>query len=58
MFVCFLIFASVGSFALDLNNPQNTQPAGIAMIVMASLFILGFATVRSPTALLRPLFTL
>lgn len=48
MFVCFLIFASVGSFALDIETPQNTRSAGIAMIVMASLFILGFATTWGP----------
>ncbi|EEU38114.1 uncharacterized protein NECHADRAFT_71510 [Fusarium vanettenii 77-13-4] len=48
MFICFLIFASVGHFALDRTTPQNTQSAGIAMIVMACLFILGFATTWGP----------
>ncbi|KAI6780694.1 Hexose transporter-like protein [Emericellopsis cladophorae] len=48
MFVCFMIFASVGHFSLDLKNPQNTPSAGIALIVFASLFILGFATTWGP----------
>ncbi|UPK94625.1 hypothetical protein LCI18_005560 [Fusarium solani-melongenae] len=48
MFISFLIFASVGHFALDRTTPQNTQSAGIAMIVMACLFILGFATTWGP----------
>ncbi|KAH6686649.1 general substrate transporter [Plectosphaerella plurivora] len=48
MFVCFIAFASVGSFSLDQENPQNTRSSGIAMIVMACLFILGFATTWGP----------
>lgn len=48
MFVCFMVFASVGSFSLDQENPQSTKGAGIAMIVMACLFILGFATTWGP----------
>lgn len=48
MFVCFLIFASVGHFALDRTTPENTKSAGIAMIVFACLFILGFATTWGP----------
>ena len=44
MFICFLIFASVGHFALDRNNPQATPKAGIAMICFACFFIFGFAT--------------
>ncbi|CAJ0554395.1 Ff.00g129080.m01.CDS01 [Fusarium sp. VM40] len=48
MFICFLIFASVGHFALDQDNPQSTQSAGIALIVFACLFILGFATTWGP----------
>lgn len=48
MFICFLIFASVGHFALDQKNPQSTQSAGIALIVFACLFILGFATTWGP----------
>ncbi|TVY79603.1 Hexose transporter 2 [Fusarium oxysporum f. sp. cubense] len=48
MFICFLIFASVGHFSLDRNDPTKTQGAGIAMIVFACLFILGFATTWGP----------
>ncbi|KAH6884592.1 hypothetical protein B0T10DRAFT_493451 [Thelonectria olida] len=48
MFVCFLIFASVGHFSLDRSNPESTRSAGIAMIVFACLFILGFATTWGP----------
>jgi SP family sugar:H+ symporter-like MFS transporter len=42
--ICFLIFASVGHFSLDYQNPVNTPTQGIVMIVFAALFILGFAT--------------
>jgi len=48
MFLMFLIFASVGHFSLDRNNPQNSESAGTAMIVFASLFIFGFATTWGP----------
>lgn len=48
MFVCFLIFASVGHFSLDQDDPTATPSAGIALIVFACLFILGFATTWGP----------
>lgn len=48
MFICFLIFASVGHFALDRENPSNTQSASTAMIVFACFFIFGFATTWGP----------
>lgn len=48
MFVCFMIFASVGHFTLDLDDPSRTPTPGIVMIVFASLFILGFATTWGP----------
>jgi SP family sugar:H+ symporter-like MFS transporter len=48
MFVCFMIFASVGHFSLDRQNPQNTKSAGVAMVVFACLFILGFASTWGP----------
>ncbi|KOS23367.1 High-affinity fructose transporter ght6 [Escovopsis weberi] len=48
MFVCFLIFASVGHFMLDLDNPAATPTPGIVLIVFAALFILGFATTWGP----------
>ncbi|KAI1940582.1 hexose transporter hxt5 [Ophidiomyces ophidiicola] len=48
MCVCFLIFASVGHFALDIKTPQNTPKAGTVMVVFACLFILGFASTWGP----------
>lgn len=48
MFVCFIIFASVGHFVLDVDDPSRTPEAGIALIVMACLFILGYATTWGP----------
>lgn len=55
MGVCFLVFASLGSFSLypDSNfsdtNAVTNSSAGGAMIAFACLFIFGFATtVRSP----------
>jgi len=58
MVVCFLIFASVGHFALDIENPQNTPGPGVALIVFACLFILGYATTWGPQvwALIAELF--
>jgi MFS transporter, SP family, sugar:H+ symporter len=41
MFLMFLIFANVGHFSLDKKDPQKTESAGTAMIVMASFFIFG-----------------
>ncbi|KIW15226.1 hypothetical protein PV08_05271 [Exophiala spinifera] len=48
MFLMFMIFASVGHFSLDRNDPQSTESSGTAMIVMASFFIFGFATTWGP----------
>ncbi|KAJ5717022.1 hypothetical protein N7488_002668 [Penicillium malachiteum] len=48
MFVCFMVFASVGHFSLDRENPERTKSAGIAMVVFACLFILGFASTWGP----------
>lgn len=48
MFICFLIFASVGHFSLDITTPENTPTPGIVLIVFAALFILGFATTWGP----------
>ena len=53
MFVCFIIFASVGSFALDLNDTTATPAAGTALIVFACLFILGYATTWGPMVSLK-----
>ncbi|KAJ5158203.1 Major facilitator superfamily domain general substrate transporter [Penicillium coprophilum] len=48
MFVCFMIFASVGHFSLDREDPEKTKSAGVAMVVFACLFILGFASTWGP----------
>ncbi|KAK5171500.1 hexose transporter hxt5 [Saxophila tyrrhenica] len=47
-FCCFMVFASVGHFALDQTTPQNTPGAGTAMIVFACLFIAGYAQTWGP----------
>lgn len=43
MFVCFLVFASVGHFALNRDQPDQTPSASIAMICFACFFIFGYA---------------
>lgn len=48
MFVCFMIFATVGHYKLDRNNPQNTPQAGTVLIVFTCFFIVGFATTWGP----------
>ncbi|RMD40174.1 hypothetical protein DV735_g4958, partial [Chaetothyriales sp. CBS 134920] len=48
MFICFIVFASVGHFSLDREDPSRTQGAGTALIVFACFFILGFATTWGP----------
>ncbi|PKY01434.1 monosaccharide transporter [Aspergillus campestris IBT 28561] len=48
MFICFMIWASVGHFSLDLADPANTPKAGAAMIVFTCFFIVGFATTWGP----------
>ncbi|KAB8235344.1 general substrate transporter [Aspergillus alliaceus] len=48
MFICFMIWASIGHFALDLENPPNTPKSGTAMIVFTCFFIVGFATTWGP----------
>ncbi|KAF2026439.1 siderophore iron transporter mirC [Setomelanomma holmii] len=48
MFICFLIFASIGHFSLDRQTPQNTESSATAMIVFACFFIFGFATTWGP----------
>ncbi|KAI0469023.1 hexose transporter [Xylaria cf. heliscus] len=48
MFICFLIFASVGHFLLDIQDPKSTPTAGIVLIVFAAIFVLGFATTWGP----------
>ncbi|KAF7163919.1 hypothetical protein CNMCM6106_000691 [Aspergillus hiratsukae] len=48
MFVCFMVFASVGHFSLDREVPERTHTAGVVMVVFACLFILGFASTWGP----------
>ncbi|KAJ5097584.1 Major facilitator superfamily domain general substrate transporter, partial [Penicillium angulare] len=48
MFICFIVFASVGHFSLDVKTPANTPGAGKAMVVFACLFITGFAMTWGP----------
>ncbi|KAK5806164.1 hypothetical protein VI817_000422 [Penicillium citrinum] len=46
MFICFMIWASVGHEVLHAN--PSSHPAGIAMIVFTCFFIVGFATTWGP----------
>ncbi|ODM24329.1 hypothetical protein SI65_01963 [Aspergillus cristatus] len=48
MFVCFIAFASVGHFAFDHVTPENTPGAGKGMVVLACLFITGYAMTWGP----------
>ncbi|PLB49121.1 putative MFS monosaccharide transporter [Aspergillus steynii IBT 23096] len=50
MFICFMVFASVGHFLLDHEHPENTKTPGVVMVVFACLFILGFASTWGPQA--------
>ncbi|KAJ5407846.1 Low-affinity glucose transporter HXT1 [Penicillium cosmopolitanum] len=46
MFICFMIWASVGHEVLHVN--PSSHPAGVAMIVFTCFFIVGFATTWGP----------
>ena len=48
MFVCFMIFASIGHFMLDVDNPENTPGPGKGMIVVACFFITAYAMTWGP----------
>ncbi|KAF2809565.1 uncharacterized protein BDZ99DRAFT_463352 [Mytilinidion resinicola] len=48
MFMCFMVFASLGHFALNQNTPEDTPDIGYVMIVFACLFIAGFAMTWGP----------
>ncbi|KAL4930366.1 sugar porter family MFS transporter [Aspergillus undulatus] len=48
MFVLFMIFASIGHFMLDVDNPENTPGAGKGMVVVACFFVLFYATTWGP----------
>jgi len=44
MFMCFVIFASLGQFALKNGDGTNNQGVGYAMIIFSCLFIAAFAS--------------
>ncbi|RAO70058.1 uncharacterized protein BHQ10_006070 [Talaromyces amestolkiae] len=48
MFICFMIFATVGHYSLDQANPPATPKAGTTLIVFTCFFIVGFATTWGP----------
>ena len=48
MCVCFLIFASVGHFALDVHHPKNSPKAGTALICFSCFFIAAYAVSWGP----------
>ena len=48
MCMCFLVFSSLGHFALDPVTPSNTQSIGYVMIIFACLFIAAFAMTWGP----------
>ncbi|KAJ4308126.1 hexose transporter hxt5 [Neodidymelliopsis sp. IMI 364377] len=48
MFMCFLVFASLGHFALENADGTSSQGVGYAMIVFACLFIAAFASTWGP----------
>ncbi|KAI5286456.1 hexose transporter hxt1, partial [Ascosphaera aggregata] len=48
MFVCFMVYSTVGHFALDRDNPENTPAAGKTLVVFSCLFILGYASTWGP----------
>lgn len=48
MFVCFLIYSFVGSFALSLSNPASTPIPGYILIAFTCVFIAAFATTWGP----------
>ncbi|KAF1939779.1 general substrate transporter [Clathrospora elynae] len=48
MFMCFLVFASLGHFALGNGDGTSSQGVGYAMITFACLFIAGFAMTWGP----------
>lgn len=46
--MCFLVFASLGHFALGDGESTSSQGVGYAMITFACLFIAGFAMTWGP----------
>lgn len=50
MFMCYMVFASLGYFALENPDGSNDQTIGYVMIVFACLFIAAFASTWGPMA--------
>ncbi len=48
MTMCLFVFAFVGEYALDRENPRSTPTAGRIMIAFTCLFIAAFATTWGP----------
>ncbi|KAH6990135.1 general substrate transporter [Ilyonectria destructans] len=48
MMMCFFVYAFVGHFSLDHENPMNTPKAGTVLIAFSCLFIAAFATTWGP----------
>ncbi|KAI0155101.1 general substrate transporter [Xylariaceae sp. FL1272] len=48
IFICFIIYTFVGTYALDSSNPQNTPQAGAALVVFSALAIGAFAATWGP----------
>jgi SP family sugar:H+ symporter-like MFS transporter len=48
MFMCFMVYAFVGSFVLSATDPMSTPAAGKVLIVFTCLFIVAFATTWGP----------
>ncbi|OAA70438.1 General substrate transporter [Cordyceps fumosorosea ARSEF 2679] len=48
MMVCFLIYAFVGHFAVDLTNPANSPTTGSVLIAFSCLSIVAFAMSWGP----------
>ncbi|KAK9369867.1 general substrate transporter [Lipomyces kononenkoae] len=48
MFMCFLVFAFVGHFKLNHENPAATPQAGAVLVVFSCLFIVAFAATWGP----------
>ncbi|KAF4977319.1 hypothetical protein FZEAL_6142 [Fusarium zealandicum] len=48
MMMCFLVYAFVGQFALDHDDPLQTPAAGAALVTFSCLAIAAFATTWGP----------
>ena len=55
MFMCFMVFASLGYFALEDEAGNNRSSIGYVMIVFACLFIAAFASTWGPMVSARNL---